>query len=409
MDTKVDNKQFGKFNNYRTYQNDPANNTQDLENGATTEIPWKQLSLGGAFGLLIGGGSIIAANSLKGSEEEALLAGAEAGGDVEVVGEETDDANAAETASNDNATASTTDVNIHVTPAHHHTHHVNYIHHQVDVYHEVNVLDMDDSLSFAQAFAQARAELGAGGAFEWRGGVFGTYHASEWNSMSHAEQANFTATAMNTYSHALHDNYNLAQTSVTHHFTEGDVIDLDTGLAFHDEPYYIENIEIQTVEAGDTADLAFVDYDIQVEGGDTGDYLFANNDVEVKVEAGDTSDLYYADNDFVTGSGDTADILDNDVQIIDTFAEVQSGVQELIEVNEAVGDFLDNVSNTIDDASAAVDSLNEVASLINDTQDYSAPESTDSYSYEPDPVMDSAPEPEPMPDYVSDGDTADIL
>ncbi|MCC5945893.1 MAG: hypothetical protein JJT94_13260 [Bernardetiaceae bacterium] len=36
-----------------------------------------------------------------------------------------------------------------------------------------------DKLSFSEAFAQARAEQGAGGLFEWRGGFYGTYYAEE--------------------------------------------------------------------------------------------------------------------------------------------------------------------------------------------------------------------------------------
>ena len=48
-----------------------------------------------------------------------------------------------------------------------------------------------DDMSFNQAFAAARTEVGAGGAFEWRGNVYGTYYAEEWNNMSVAEKAEF--------------------------------------------------------------------------------------------------------------------------------------------------------------------------------------------------------------------------
>lgn len=48
-----------------------------------------------------------------------------------------------------------------------------------------------DSMSFSQAFAAARAEVGAGGAFEWHGNVYSTYYVNEWNSMSRAEQHAF--------------------------------------------------------------------------------------------------------------------------------------------------------------------------------------------------------------------------
>ena len=48
-----------------------------------------------------------------------------------------------------------------------------------------------DDMSFNQAFAAARTEVGAGGAFEWRGNVYGTYYAEEWNNMTPVEKAEF--------------------------------------------------------------------------------------------------------------------------------------------------------------------------------------------------------------------------
>lgn len=50
---------------------------------------------------------------------------------------------------------------------------------------------VDDSMSFSEAFATARAEAGPGGAFEWRGGVYGTYTAEEWRGMSAEEKADY--------------------------------------------------------------------------------------------------------------------------------------------------------------------------------------------------------------------------
>lgn len=47
--------------------------------------------------------------------------------------------------------------------------------------------NVDDQMSFSQAFAAARAEVGPGGVFEWRGQLYGTYTAEEWDGMT-AEQ-----------------------------------------------------------------------------------------------------------------------------------------------------------------------------------------------------------------------------
>lgn len=50
---------------------------------------------------------------------------------------------------------------------------------------------VNDGMGFGEAFAAARAEVGPGGAFVWRGGVYGTFTADEWSAMSDAERSEF--------------------------------------------------------------------------------------------------------------------------------------------------------------------------------------------------------------------------
>ena len=52
---------------------------------------------------------------------------------------------------------------------------------------------VSDDMSFSEAFSAARAEVGAGGAFEWNGNVYSTYYAEEWNSMSTEEIAEYNS------------------------------------------------------------------------------------------------------------------------------------------------------------------------------------------------------------------------
>lgn len=52
---------------------------------------------------------------------------------------------------------------------------------------------VNDDMSFNEAFAAARAEVGAGGVFEWHGRTYNTYYAEEWNDMSPAERNDFYA------------------------------------------------------------------------------------------------------------------------------------------------------------------------------------------------------------------------
>lgn len=62
---------------------------------------------------------------------------------------------------------------------------------------------VNDGMSFSEAFATARHEVGAGGAFVWHGHVYGTYYGNEWNQMTPEEQGQFTADAVSA-SHGIH-------------------------------------------------------------------------------------------------------------------------------------------------------------------------------------------------------------
>lgn len=55
----------------------------------------------------------------------------------------------------------------------------------------IRIAQVDDNVSFVTAFADARAQVGPGGAFEWRGHVYNTFYEEEWNSMSSTERAQY--------------------------------------------------------------------------------------------------------------------------------------------------------------------------------------------------------------------------
>ena len=56
-----------------------------------------------------------------------------------------------------------------------------------------------DDMSFADAFAAARAELGPGHTFTWHGGVFSTYTADEWATMNEPQHEQHVAQAHPDY------------------------------------------------------------------------------------------------------------------------------------------------------------------------------------------------------------------
>ena len=55
----------------------------------------------------------------------------------------------------------------------------------------LKVANVGQGVSFGQAFAAARAEVGPGGVFYWHGGIYNTFTAEEWNSMSQTEKNDF--------------------------------------------------------------------------------------------------------------------------------------------------------------------------------------------------------------------------
>lgn len=68
-----------------------------------------------------------------------------------------------------------------------------------------------EDMSFSEAFAAARAEVGPGGVFEWHGQLYGTYTAAEWDNMTAEEQhgfnENFAWTSSNEHDTTLADNH----------------------------------------------------------------------------------------------------------------------------------------------------------------------------------------------------------
>lgn len=130
-------------------QSIPVTEITELQNNSNTNTNtdsnsprlWQSVLVGGVPGLLIGAGGTVAISALAGPKPGP-------GGEQE--GQET--------------------------PV-------------INVAHSVN-----DSMSFSEAFAAARHEVGPGGAFVWHGNVYGTYRADdpEWQAMSAEDRTEFS-------------------------------------------------------------------------------------------------------------------------------------------------------------------------------------------------------------------------
>ena len=79
----------------------------------------------------------------------------------------------------------------------------------------VRVAHVDDDASFSQAFADARAQVGPGGVFEWHGRVYGTYYKNEWDNMT-AEQKHEYQASIDYDDVISHDNMAQHQHDTAH-------------------------------------------------------------------------------------------------------------------------------------------------------------------------------------------------
>ena len=56
----------------------------------------------------------------------------------------------------------------------------------------LRIASVDDALPFDEAFVSAREQVGAGGVFYWRGVIFSTYTADEWETMTEDQHESFS-------------------------------------------------------------------------------------------------------------------------------------------------------------------------------------------------------------------------
>ena len=127
-------------------ENRPIINGQDERQG--DDISWKYVALGGVSGVLMGAGLMYAGNANAATHQK------------EPVNQISDEA------PNSEQNQNITDASLPVAKLH-------------------------NELSFGEAFAQARAEVGPGGVFIWHGGIYNTYTIEEWNAMTPQQKIDF--------------------------------------------------------------------------------------------------------------------------------------------------------------------------------------------------------------------------
>ena len=121
----------------------------------------------------------------------------------------------------------------------------------------VRVAQVDDNASFSQAFADARAQVGPGGVFEWHGRVYSTYYKDEWDNMTAEQKHEYQASidykdVISDDSMAQHHN-DMAQHNATHH--ESNV---------HHTSYHHQETTAKPETVNDSQDVSSEDVDVQV-------------------------------------------------------------------------------------------------------------------------------------------------
>lgn len=166
------------------------------------DVAWKHVTLGGVSGILMGAGLLHA-------------------GQVVFATNKTDEVNTSEEAEQQQ-TGDTSD--------------------------NLQVAQMHNELSFGEAFAAARAEVGPGGVFYWHGGIYNTYTADEWNSM--------TSNQKNDFAHQVNPEIQAHEISTP--------TDAQSAAAVYATEDYSE--DVQVVGQQDVADTPSEDSDVHIVG-----------------------------------------------------------------------------------------------------------------------------------------------
>ena len=124
--------------------------------------------------------------------------------------------------------------------------------------------DVNDSMSFNEAFAAARQEVGAGGLFVWHGHTYGTYYANEWNAMSAEEKDQYWADVYHTTSNIeYHPETELESDPIANNNLEPE-LDVETGPEHETDQESDSEPEPQTLDLHE--DEVFAELDLNDDG-----------------------------------------------------------------------------------------------------------------------------------------------
>ena len=219
-------------------------------------VAWKQVTLGGVSGILMGAGLLYAGQATA-KELEA----------TESPKEETPEVQAPEAGETSHTLEN-----------------------------GLQVAAVSDDMSFAEAFAAARAEVGPGGVFHWHGGIYNTYTAEEWNAMTVDQKHDF---AQQVQPEIHPDELSTPTDADSHVVVVHHVYHHETGTPTEAQQTAVsEDVQVVNQEASTNADQ---DSDVHIVGyGEMGGHLAVGYDTDGDGQADvaiiDVNDNHQLDN-----------------------------------------------------------------------------------------------------------------
>ena len=140
---------------------------------------------------------------------------------------------------------------------------------------------VNDSMSFSEAFAAARSEVGAGGVFQWHGKTYNTFYAEEWDSMSPAQRNSFFAAAAGNEA-AVHTTDEVADVQVVEDTADNEV----RVIGVYEDTIGENDVYLGAMEVGDEGVLLV---DIDKDG--VFDFAAADENHDGVIEEGETADI----------------------------------------------------------------------------------------------------------------------
>jgi hypothetical protein len=190
----------------------------------------------------------------------------------------------------------------------------------------------NDDMTFGQAFAASRQEVGPGGVFEWHGGVYHTYYANEWEGFSDeyrhefshypyqapAEQEPIPSSEEELIVVPEEELIVVPEEEVTADLAEEVIVDTEEAIPVADN----DDVQVISVQLPNERVI-----EISVSVVDSGEVVIADNDADIVVQ-----------DDAVLDAVEAAETLDAEVSISDDRAAIPSEVVDLSDTGELVAD-----------------------------------------------------------------------